>query len=195
LEPSVNQKRHHYEQSVITRTFYSPFYQRYSFCTEIQQSRCESCGYCFLSDQLQGSKKNVRIIYSRPNLTSPKTGEKRSLADLAPVGKVWRTGANEAPEITFYQDVVFAGKAVKAGTYALFTIPGEGEWTVILNTNLNQWGAYFYDSAADVVRVQASASSDSISLEQFSIAYKNSGKGVELVMGWDTTRVSLPISW
>ena len=141
------------------------------------------------------ANKNVRIIYSRPNLTSPKTGEKRSLADLAPVGKVWRTGANEAPEITFYQDVVFAGKAVKAGTYALFTIPGEGEWTVILNTNLNQWGAYFYDSAADVVRVQASASSDSSSLEQFSIAYKNSGKGVELVMGWDTTRVSLPISW
>jgi hypothetical protein len=141
------------------------------------------------------SDKKVRVIYSRPKLTSPKTGEKRSVATLAEYGKVWRTGANEAPEITFYQDVVFGGANVKAGTYALFTIPGEGEWTVILNNNLNQWGAYFYDSTADVVRVKATESTDSTSLESFSMAYKKKGNGVELVMGWDKTRVSVPISW
>ena len=141
------------------------------------------------------SNKVVRVIYSRPKLSDPKSGEKRSVANLAEYGKVWRTGANEAPEITFYKDVMFGGTAVKAGTYALFTIPGEGEWTIILNNNLNQWGAYFYDSKADVVRVKGKETQDKDSLEAFSIAYKEVDKGVHLVMGWDTTRVAVPISW
>ena len=115
------------------------------------------------------------------------------MSDLAPAGKVWRTGANEAPEITFYKDVTFGGKSVKAGTYALFTIPGSGEWKVILNNNLNQWGAYSYDNAADVVRVDAKVSSDSESLEAFSIAFKEVDGGTHMVMGWGTTRVATPI--
>ena len=110
------------------------------------------------------SKKAVKVTYSRPQLKG------RALSELAPAGKVWRTGANEAPEVTFYNDVNFGGKAVKAGTYALFTIPGDKEWTVILNSNLNQWGAYSYDKAADVVRVSGGASTDSESLEAFSMA-------------------------
>ncbi|MDC6366730.1 MULTISPECIES: DUF2911 domain-containing protein [Flavobacteriaceae] len=131
------------------------------------------------------SDKTVRVIYSRPQLKG------RSLAELAPDGKVWRTGANECAEITFYKDATIGGKTVKAGTYSMFTIPGEGEWTVILNSNLNQWGAYSYDSAADVARVNAKASTDSESLEAFSIAFDDDGA---MVMGWGTTRVSLPIS-
>lgn len=132
------------------------------------------------------SEKAVRVIYSRPQLKG------RSLSELAPAGKVWRTGANEAPEITFYKDATIGGKSVKAGTYALFTIPGESEWTVILNSNLNQWGAYSYDSAADVARVTAKASTDSESLEAFSIAFDEAGSN--MVMGWGTTRVSLAMS-
>ena len=132
--------------------------------------------------------KSVRIVYSRPQLKG------RNLSDLAPAGKVWRTGANEAPEITFYKDATFGGKSVKAGTYALFTIPGEGEWTVILNSNLNQWGAYSYDSAADVTRVTGKVSSDPESLEAFSIAYKDVDEGAHMVMGWGTTRVADPDS-
>ena len=124
--------------------------------------------------------KAVKITYGRPQLKG------RNMSELAPNGEVWRTGANEAPEITFYKDVTFGGKSVKAGTYALFTIPGDGEWTVILNNNLNQWGAYFYDTTADVVRVKASASSDSDSLEAFSIAFKEVEEGTHMVMGWGT---------
>ncbi|WP_136464860.1 DUF2911 domain-containing protein [Flagellimonas onchidii] len=130
--------------------------------------------------------KSARVIYSRPQLKG------RSLSELAPAGKVWRTGANEAAEITFYKDATVGGKPIKAGTYALFTIPGENEWTVILNSNLNQWGAYSYDSDADVARVAAKASSDNESLEAFSIAFSDDG---DLVMGWGTTRVSLPINF
>tara|TARA_R110000765_G_scaffold361794_2_gene451981 strand:- start:2474 stop:3013 length:540 start_codon:yes stop_codon:yes gene_type:complete len=134
------------------------------------------------------SEKTVRIIYGRPQLKG------RSMEELAPTGKVWRTGANEAPEITFYKDVKFGGKDIKAGTYSLFTIPGESEWTVILNKNLNQWGSYFYDEASDVARVTVPNGSDATSLEEFSIAFKDVDGGVHLVMGWDKTRVAVPIT-
>ena len=112
---------------------------------------------------------------------------------MAKPGKVWRTGANEAPEITFYKDVKVAGGAVKAGTYSLFTIPGDGEWTVILNSKLNQWGAYSYDESADVARVKVATSNDGSSLEEFSIAFKEVEGGAHMVMGWDTLRVAVPI--
>ncbi|MBT8184951.1 MAG: DUF2911 domain-containing protein, partial [Eudoraea sp.] len=135
------------------------------------------------------SDKMVKITYSRPQLKG------RSLSELAPAGKVWRTGANEAVEITFYQDATVGGTAVKAGTYSLFTIPGENEWTVILNSKLNQWGAYSYDESADVARVKASASTDGESLEAFSIAFKEADGGAHLVMGWGTTRVALPMTF
>lgn len=132
------------------------------------------------------SDKAVKVIYSRPQLKG------RSISELAPAGKVWRTGANECAEIIFYKDANVGGKTIKAGTYSLFTIPGDNEWTVILNSNLNQWGAYSYDSAADVARVTAKAGSDEEELDAFSIAFEDEG---DMVMGWGTTRVFLPISF
>lgn len=134
------------------------------------------------------AQKSMRIIYSRPQLKG------RSLSELAPIGKVWRTGANEAPEIRFYQDVEFGGKPIKAGVYSLFTIPGENEWTVVLNKNLNQWGAYSYDESADVARVTVPSNADGKALEEFSIAFKEVDEGVHMVMGWDKTRVAVPIT-
>ncbi|MBT8302190.1 MAG: DUF2911 domain-containing protein [Maribacter sp.] len=133
------------------------------------------------------SDKAVRLTYSRPQLKG------RSLSELAPAGEVWRTGANEAAEITFYKDANVGGTDVKAGTYSLFTIPGEGEWTIILNSNLNQWGAYSYSKGADVARVKAGVSMAEESLDAFSIAFKEVDGGAHLVMAWGTTRVALPI--
>jgi hypothetical protein len=134
------------------------------------------------------SEKVIRIAYSRPQLKD------RSLSELAPAGEVWRTGANEAPEITFYKDVTFGGKEVKAGTYALLTIPGEKEWTVILHNQLNQWGSYFYKEASDVVRVMGGTSTGE-SMEAFSIAFKEVDGGAHMVMAWDTVRVAVPVMW
>ncbi|MFT6934041.1 MAG: hypothetical protein ACJAUQ_000422 [Maribacter sp.] len=134
------------------------------------------------------SEKVIRISYGRPQLNG------RSLSELTPAGEVWRTGANEAPEITFYKDVTFGGKEVKAGTYALLTIPGEKEWTIILHNQLNQWGSYFYKEASDVVRVMGSTGSGD-SLEEFSIAFKDVDGGAHMVMGWDTVRVAVPVMW
>ena len=135
------------------------------------------------------AEKAVRITYSRPQLKG------RSVSELAKANEVWRTGANEAAEITFYKDAMIGTTTVKAGTYALFTIPGLKEWTVILNNSLNQWGAYSYKQSADVARVKATVSSDSKTLEAFSIAFKENKSGANLVMAWGTTRVSLPITF
>ena len=135
------------------------------------------------------SDKMVRVVYSRPQLKD------RDVADLAPAGKVWRTGANEAVEITFYKAAKVGNQNIAAGTYSLFTIPGEEEWTVILNKNLNQWGAYSYDSAADVARITAKASSADESLEAFSIAFKEVDGGAHMVMGWGNVRVATAMTF
>ena len=86
----------------------------------------------------RNADKLVKIIYSRPQLKG------RSLDKLAPKDKVWRTGANEAAEITFYKEVTFGGKKVSAGTYSLFSIPTDGDWTIILSNQKNIWGSYFF---------------------------------------------------
>lgn len=133
----------------------------------------------------RSSDKIMKVVYSRPQLKN------RAVEKLAPAGKVWRTGANEATEITFFKDVVFGGKKVKEGTYSLFTIPGEKEWTVILSKDLNVWGSYSYNKNNDVVRVTANVSENDKSIEAFSITFDDS---MNLYMGWGTTLVTLPIS-
>ncbi len=133
------------------------------------------------------SDKTVKVIYSRPQL------KRRSLAKLAPAGKVWRTGANEAAEITFYKDVVFGGKEVKAGTYSLFTIPGDKEWTVIINTAKNVWGSYSYNDSDDVVRVTGSVSKANEPIEAFSIAFDGEDNAFNMYLGWDNVVVTVPI--
>jgi|TARA_B100000768_G_scaffold130808_1_gene121487 hypothetical protein len=131
------------------------------------------------------SDKAVKVTYGRPQLKG------RDLAKLAPAGKVWRTGANEAPEITFYKDVTFGGKAVKAGTYSLFTIPSEtGDWTVIISTARNVWGSYFYKEDQDVVRVKGIVSKSEKSIENFSMMFADD---MTLKMGWANTVVSVAI--
>ena len=130
------------------------------------------------------SDKLVKITYGRPQLKG------RALAKLAPNDKVWRTGANEAPEITFYKDVKFGGKDVKAGTYTLFTIPGDKEWTVILSTAKNVWGSYFYNETEDVVRVTAPVKKSEKTIEAFSIAFSDDKT---MHMGWGDVIISVSI--
>ena len=131
------------------------------------------------------SDKIVKIIYSRPQLNG------RDLIKLAPPEKVWRTGANEAAEITFYKDVIFGGKALKAGTYSLFTIPSsDGDWTVIINRARNIWGSYYYKQDQDVIRVSGKTSKVEENIEAFSMMFE---KDMTLKMGWGNTVISVSI--
>ncbi|WP_194766064.1 DUF2911 domain-containing protein [Tamlana sp. I1] len=131
------------------------------------------------------SEKLIKVFYSRPQLKG------RELSKLAPNDRVWRTGANEAPTIILYKDLKIAGKAVKAGQYSLFTIPGDKSWTVILSKDINVWGAYSYNEAHDAVRVQADVSSASESIEAFSIAFDDNST---MFLAWDKTRVAVPFT-
>jgi len=126
----------------------------------------------------------IKVFYSRPQLKG------RDLSTLAPNDKVWRTGANEATEIHFFQDMNFGGKMVKAGRYSLFTIPGDKEWTIILNNDLDVWGAFTYKQDSDVLRVMAPASKGNESLEAFAITFDDSN----MYLGWGTTKVTVPVS-
>ena len=97
----------------------------------------------------------VRITYGRPSVND------RTIfaADgLVPYGEVWRTGANEATTISFSSDVMIQGESLSAGTYSLYTIPGEDTWTIIFNNTANQWGTN-YDDGQDALRVEAEAES------------------------------------
>jgi len=145
----------------------------------------------FAPAKIGTDKAMVRVTYSRPF----KNGREVFGTKLAPYGKVWRAGANEAPEIKFYQDVTFGGKKIPAGTYALLTIPTETEWTIILSSDVDQWGAYSYNEALDVARVTVPVQKSETPIENFSIQFaKKDAKTTTMYMGWDTVMVAVPIS-
>lgn len=92
---------------------------------------------------------DITVSYSRPGVKG-----RTVWGDLVPYDKVWRTGANEATKITVSDDVMINGQKLAAGSYALATIPGKDEWTVVFNTQADLWGAYEYDEKKDALRVK-----------------------------------------
>lgn len=136
----------------------------------------------------QNSEPMVKVVYSRP---SKKEGE--VFGDLVPYGEVWRTGANEATEVTFFTDMLFGGKLVRAGRYVMHSIPGESEWTIILNSNTDTYGAFFYNPKKDVARIKVPAKKDK-PIDIFSIAFSKNIKDSYLVLAWDRTRVNIPLA-
>ena len=135
----------------------------------------------------------VRVTYSRP----AKKEREVFGTKIVPYGEVWRLGANESAEIKFYQDVTIQGKKVKAGTYSLFAIPTATEWTIILNKDLDFWGAYSYNKENDVLRVSVPTKKTDEVVENFSIqCIKGSNdKEITMKMAWDMTLVEVPISF
>ena len=134
------------------------------------------------------SDKLVKITYSRPQLKG------RSVGKLAPEGKVWRTGANEAAELTLYADMMLGTTKIKAGTYTFYLIQRAGDWTAIVSTDLNVWGSYFYNEKNDVARIEVPVSKGKEDLEAFSIAFEKSDDGVHMHVGWGTVRVAVPFT-
>jgi hypothetical protein len=135
----------------------------------------------------------IEIVYSRPGLKGRAAFGNGTV--LAPTGTVWRTGANGATKVTFSHPVTVGGKLLAAGAYALFTIPGESEWTIILNTNSNSWGSFSYKEAEDVVRFKVKAETTSNSTENFTINVDNiTPETATISLKWAKTLVNIPIS-
>ncbi len=145
----------------------------------------------FAHDRGEGDEALIRVIYSRP----AKNG-REVFGKLVPLGKVWRVGANESTEIKFYTDATIQGSPVKAGTYSLFAIPGETEWTIILNSDLDYWGAYSYNEKNDVLRVQAPVAKSKEVIENFGITFaKNGQNGATMKLGWDDTVAEVSVEF
>ena len=135
----------------------------------------------------------IEIVYSRPGLKGRAAFGNGTV--LAPTGTVWRTGANGATKVTFSHPVTVGGKLLAAGAYALFTIPGESEWTIIFNTNSNSWGSFSYKEAEDVVRFKVKAETTSNSTENFTINVDNiTPETATISLKWAKTLVNIPIS-
>lgn len=120
----------------------------------------------------------VSIDYSQPSVKGRTIGK-----DLEPMtGKVWRTGANEATVFSVDKDVMVEGKSLPKGKYGLFTIANGDEWTIIFNKTWNQWGAFSYKEADDVLRVNVKAGKAASFTEKMTFAIDASGK-VSLMWG------------
>jgi hypothetical protein len=134
----------------------------------------------------------VKVTYHSPRIQDPKTGEKRVIfGKLVPYGEVWRLGANAATELTTTGDLELAGKRLPAGTYALFTLPQADKWTLIVNKDVGQWGAYKYNKDLDVLRVDVPVTKSADTYEAFTIAFDD--KGTALNFSWENTQVSVPV--
>jgi len=135
------------------------------------------------------SNAHATVTYGRPS----KKG-REVFGGLEKYGSVWRVGADEATTITFKSDVKFNGEAVKAGTYTLFAKLGEKEWTIILNSKLGQWGAFSYEKnkAMDVAQTTVPVTKLDHVVEQLTLSF---GKDNSLVIAWDQTQVTIPLSF
>ncbi|WP_373512461.1 DUF2911 domain-containing protein [Persicitalea sp.] len=146
------------------------------------------------SPKMTAEGKNMSVVYSQPSKRDRVIFGKEGSGSLEPYGKVWRTGANEATEITFKKDVMFGGKPVKAGTYSLYSIPGEKEWTVMLNPEMKQWGAFNYDKVKDknVAEVTVPTKNYKNSAEKLMFDVKDDSK---LSLQWDKQGFEVPIKY
>ena len=131
----------------------------------------------------------VKVLYGRPSKNNQDV-----FGNLVPYNQIWRTGHNEATEVKFYQDVYFGDQKVEAGTYVLYAIPTETEWELILNSDLDVWGAFQYNPEHDVARIKV-PSKTAETLDVFSISFNKKNDLVLMNLGWDATRVAIPLKF
>jgi hypothetical protein len=137
----------------------------------------------------QFSVTKISVEYGRPAVKGRKV-----FGELVPFGQVWRAGANEATKITFGQEVLFGGQKVKKGTYALYVVPQEKEWKIILNRGVNNWGAYTYDAKEDVATTIVPVKMMNEKMERFTINFEDiTDEKLNLVFEWDKTRADVPV--
>lgn len=148
----------------------------------------------------------VSVVYSRPYLRGRDNifGTEESGA-LVPFGQVWRTGANEATQITLTEDVTIAGQPLPAGTYSLFTTPAADKWQIHFNSRLGMSGTGVFAEGrftpvdlkeTNVLTVEApvKALAEDDEVDQFTISFDDTEAGADLVFQWHRTEVRVPVA-
>jgi Protein of unknown function (DUF2911) len=136
------------------------------------------------------SLSSIELSYSRPGIKGRKL-----YADIAPAGKVWRTGANGATTLTFGEEVMIGGTKIPAGKYGLLSIPDKKTWTLIISKQTDVTSPAAYKQDMDVVRVNAAVQSTKSAVETFTIQFANvKDNSCEIQLQWGKSIVSLPVT-
>jgi hypothetical protein len=116
---------------------------------------------------------------------------RKIMGGLVPFGQIWRTGANDATVLNTEADLTIGNLAVPKGRYAIFTLPSETGWKLIVNKVPDQMGAFNYDEKQDLGRVDMKVGKTSAPVEQFTITLAKSGKGGVMKLEWENTSASV----
>ncbi len=131
----------------------------------------------------------ARILYSRPQ----KKGRSIFGGEVK-YNDIWRIGANETTEIEFFKNAMFGNKKVPKGRYALYCIPNEDKWTLILNKDNYTWGSFTYKNQNDVARYDVPVQKSPEEVEALTMYFENNGSN-KLVIMWDTAMVAVPVTF
>ena len=136
---------------------------------------------CKLSDG-----KTITVDYS-----SPRAKGRKIMGELVPYGKVWRTGANEATTFVTDTDLTASKLSIPAGSYTIFTVPNKDNWTLIVNKKTGEWGIPYKYESDELGRTDMKASPTSGPVENFTIAFDQSGSSCKMNLSWENTQASV----
>ena len=140
------------------------------------------------------SEQQVGMVKVNLNYGQPNKQNRKVFGGLIPYNKIWRTGANASTKISFSRDVQLAGHVIPEGTYGLYTIPEENQWTIIIHKNSKLWGSAGYDQNNDLVRFTTPVIKKKDTEETLSIKFENfNTTGGDLVISWENSKVSIPL--
>ena len=166
-----------------------PFILFLHFCAHGQFVSPLASPLCVLKQRI--GLTNTTITYHRPAVKGRKI-----FGELLPYGEMWRTGANEATRITFDRPVKIDDQLLGAGTYTLFSIPGESSWTWVINADTALWGTYNYRAEKDVIRVESKTKALTERINTMELRWMNvSHTQAELTLEWEYLRAALPIAF
>ncbi|MBD3617142.1 MAG: DUF2911 domain-containing protein [Gracilimonas sp.] len=185
----INQHTIRFSHFIVTLLFLGVFFGCQNQGSENPRPSQESRKSPIAIASVKGDGSYVKVVYGQPYRRG-----RTIFGDLQPWGEVWRTGANEATEITITDPVLMGDQAINSGTYTLFTIPGPDSFTVILNHELGQWGAFEYNPERDYKRMKFPVQKLSTPVEAFTIEFSEPEYSMSTMsLKWDRVRVDIPI--
>ncbi|MBV9573798.1 MAG: DUF2911 domain-containing protein [Acidobacteriales bacterium] len=133
--------------------------------------------------------KTVSIDYSSPRMKGRKI-----YGGLVPYGQVWRTGANDATTFVTTADLTIGGKDIPAGSYTIFTVPNQNQWTLIVNKKTGEWGIPYKWEGDELARANMTVSRTPAAVENLTIVFDEKGDSCALHIDWENTRASVDVS-
>ncbi|MEQ9405038.1 MAG: DUF2911 domain-containing protein [Cyclobacteriaceae bacterium] len=146
-------------------------------------------GFAKTEEAKKADEPKIKVVYSRPQKK-----ERKIFGELQKFGEIWRVGANESTEITFFTDATVNGTKLKAGRYTIYAIPQEGEWEIFFSSDLDGWGHYGFDKdKSTLATIKVPTQKTPSTVEALGIMFEASDNGAHMIIGWDDTMVRVPI--